>query len=154
MPDLIQRRSPVQVDIQMPKGARMLFIGHFSFDEAGKRQQQRHGYFTCLIDAGDAEKAMAKFGEHILKMKKKEPPFQAMTAVYLEDLIQVARVPKDPIVTRIQSSEGAFPRSITHSLPAVFKNGIEAFGLPSNVDRHEQGEEGRYKVSDPFIRFD
>jgi len=132
----------------------MLFIGHFSFDEADRQQRPRHGYFTCLMDAEDAEEAMAKFGDHILQMKKKEGSFAEMSVVYLEDLIQVARVPEEPIVTRIQSSEGAFPRSVTHCLPAVFKDGIEAYGLPSNVDKHEKGEGRSYKASDPFIRFD
>jgi hypothetical protein len=132
----------------------MLHIGHFSFDEIDAQNKQRHGYFTCIIDAEDPETAVAKFGEHILQMKKKAAPFKDMAAVYIEDIIRVALVPMDPIVTHSQSSEGAFPRSISHSLPGVVKDGIEAFGMPGDVDRHEKGSGDTYAVSDPFIRFD
>ncbi len=132
----------------------MLHIGHFSFDEIDAQDNPRHGYFTCIIDADDAEHALAKFGEHILEMKKKEAFFRDVSAVYLEDLVRVAKVPDEPIVTRLQSSAGEFPESISHSLPAVVKDGIEAFGLPSNVDRNEQQPEDDYQISDPFISFD
>lgn len=132
----------------------MLHIGHFSFDERDARGNPRHGYFTCLIDAADPEEATAKFGEHILQMKKKEDVFANMAAVYLEDIIKVAAVPEEPIVTWLQSSQGEFPKSISHSLPAVIKDGIEAFGLPTNVDKHEAGKGKGYMVSEPFIRFD
>ena len=132
----------------------MLHIGHFSFDAFDAQNKQRHGYFTCIIDAEDPEVAVAKFGEHILQMKKKAAPFKNMAAVYIEDIIRVARVPEEPIVTHSQSSEGSFPRSISHSLPGTVKDGIEAFGMPDDVDRHEKGSNRHYKVSDPFIRFD
>ncbi len=132
----------------------MLHIGHFSFDEQDRRGNPRHGYFTCIIDAPDPEAATAKFGEHILEMKKKEEVFADLAAVYLEDIIKVEAVPNEPVVTWLQSSEGEFPRSVSHSLPAVIKNGIEAYGLPTNVDKHEAGKGRGYMVSEPFIRFD
>jgi hypothetical protein len=132
----------------------MLHIGHFSFDEIDATNQQRHGYFTCIIDAADPETAVAKFGEHILRMKKKAAAFKNMAAVYIEDIIRVAQVPQEPIITHSQSSEGAFPKSISHSLPGVVKDGIEAFGTPADVDRHEKGSGKNYQVSDPFIRFE
>ena len=108
----------------------MLYIGHFSYDELDGKSASRHGYFTCIIDAPDPEQATAKFGEHILEMKKKEEVFANLAAVYLEDIIKVKTVPKEPIVTWLQSSEGEFPRSISHSLPAVFKDGIECGAGP------------------------
>ena len=132
----------------------MLHIGHFSFDEFDAQNNQRHGYFTCIIDAEDPDTAVAKFGEHILQMKKKAAAFKNVAAVYIEDIIRVGDVPADPIVTHSQSSEGPFPRSVSHSLPGAVKDGIEAYGMPSDVDRHEQGSSKTYKVTDPFIQFD
>ncbi|MGD8369560.1 MAG: hypothetical protein PVG78_18120, partial [Desulfobacterales bacterium] len=82
----------------------MLHIGHFSFDEVDGQNKPRHGYFTCIIDAKDPEEAVAKFGEQILQMKKKAAPFKNVVAVYMEDIIRVAQVPREPIVTLIQSS--------------------------------------------------
>mgnify|MGYP006304232637 CR=1 FL=1 len=132
----------------------MLYSGHFSFDEFDHRGNQRHGYFVCIIDAPDPEEATAKFGDHILEMKKKEAAFADMAVVYLEDIIRVETVPESPIVTWLQSSQGEFPKSVSHSLPAVFKKGVAAYGLPSNVDKQESATGGGYKVADPFIRFD
>lgn len=132
----------------------MLHIGHFSFDERDDRDNPRHGYFTCIIDAADPEEATAKFGDYILKMKKKEEIFRGVAAVYLEDIVKVASVPDEPVISWLQSSEGQFPKSVSHSLPAVVKDGIEAFGMPSNVDKHEAEAGEEYKEQEPFIRFD
>jgi hypothetical protein len=135
----------------------MLHIGHFSFDALEGEEGVRHGYFTCIIDAKDPEQAVAKFGGRILRLQKSETPFAGMIKVYIEDIIKVEKLPQDPIVTHLQSSEGEFPKSISYSLPAVIKDGIEAFGLPSSVDRHESEKKqtkDRFEFSNPFIRFE
>ena len=130
----------------------MLFIGHFSFDEL-KGKKARHGYFTCIIDAGSREKAVAKFSDYILSLKKEEESFSGIEKVYIEDIIAVRNMPSEPIVTLFQSSEGNFPKSISISLPSVFKEGIDAFGLSRNVNRHEEANTRSYKIAEPFITF-
>ena len=130
----------------------MLYIGHFSFDEL--KEKARHGYFTGVIDADDHDAAVAKFTRHILELKKSEACFASIVNVYMEDIIEVEKIPVDPIVTLFQSAEGAFPKSISVSLPAVTKDGIRAFGLPVNVRKNENEKSDRYIVSEPFIRFE
>ena len=132
----------------------MLYIGHFSFDEQDSDLHTRHGYFTCIVDVENPEDAVAKFAGHILEMKKSEPCFADIERVYLEDIVKITAIPAEPITTRLQSSEGLFPRSISYSLPSVIKDGIDAYGMPSNVSKHEKDESGQYLYSNPFITFD
>jgi hypothetical protein len=136
------------------KGGQMLHIGHFSFDESDSDQNDRHGYFTCVVDVEEPEDAVAKFAGHLLEMKKNELCFKKITRVYIEDIIKIASIPEEPITTYFQSSEGSFPNSISHSLPSVIKDGINAYGMYSDVITHEKDETGNYLYSKPFIKFD
>jgi hypothetical protein len=132
----------------------MLYIGHFSFDEIGLAQEIRHGYFTSVVDADNIEHAVTEFKELILSMKKMEDIFQRIAAVYLEDIIEFHHVPRKAIVSRIQSSAGEFPESITHSLPGIANPNIRVYGLEADV--HATDNElitDEYKESKPFIKF-
>ena len=132
----------------------MLYIGHFSFDEIGLALEIRHGYFTSLVDADNIERAVTEFKELILSMKKMEDTFQRIVAVYLEDIIEFQQLPEKAIVTRIQSSAGEFPKSITHSLPGVASPGINTYGLEADVRASEdQLTTDEFKESKPFIKF-
>ena len=86
-------------------------------------------------------------------MRQKNLAFSTIVKVYIEDIIQVASIPDRPIVTRLQSSAGEFPKSISYSLPSMDVDGIDAFGLSANVQKHEAEENGDYMESTPFITF-
>ena len=132
----------------------MLYIGHFSFDEIGLAQEIRHGYFTSVVDVDNIERAVTEFKELILSMKKLEERFQRMTTVYLEDIIEFQHLPAKAIVSRIQSSAGEFPESITHSLPEVANPGIQVYGLEADVRATENEiDTDEYKEAKPFIKF-
>jgi hypothetical protein len=132
----------------------MLYIGHFSFDEIGLEQEIRHGYFSTGVDADSIERAVTEFKELILSMKKMEDTFQRIVAVYLEDIIEFQQLPEKAIVTRIQSSAGEFPESITHSLPGVANPGINTYGLETDVrETEDELNTDEFKESKPFIKF-
>jgi hypothetical protein len=132
----------------------MLYVGHFSFDEIGLEQEIRHGYFTTVVDADSIERASTEFKELILSMKKMEDTFQRIAVVYLEDIIEFKQLPEKAIVSRIQSSAGEFPESITHSLPGVANPGIHVYGLKADVRANDNElETDKYKESKPFIKF-
>ena len=132
----------------------MLYIGHFSFDEIGLEQEIRHGYFTTVVDTDSIERATTEFKELIRSMKKMEGTFQRIAAVYLEDLIEFQQLPEKAIVSRIQSSAGEFPESITHSLPGVANPGINVYGLEADVRTTENElDTDEFKESKPFIKF-
>ena len=132
----------------------MLYIGHFSFDEIGLEQEVRHGYFTSLVDMDNIERAVTEFKELILSMKKMEDTSQRIATVYLEDIIELQQLPEKAIVSRIQSSAGKFPESVTYSLPGVASPGINTYGLEEDVRAYEdQATTAGYKESKPFIKF-
>jgi hypothetical protein len=89
-----------------------------------------------------------------MEMKKDNMFFSAIVNVYIEDIIQIQDVPEKAIITRLQSSEGEFPKSISYLLPSMDVDGIESFGLAVNVQKHEKEGSSEYKESEPFLKFD
>ena len=69
----------------------MLYSGHFSFDEIGKYESERHGYFTCVVKAGSPELALQKFRQRILTIKNEmeDALFKNIEAVYVEDIVEI-----------------------------------------------------------------
>jgi hypothetical protein len=132
----------------------MFYIGHFSFDEIGTEHENRHGYITTVVNTESIERAASEFKELIRSMNKIEGTFQGIAAVYLEDIIEFKQVPEKAIVSRIQSSSGEFPESITHSLPGIANPGIHVYGLEADVRATDNElDTDQYKESKPFIRF-
>jgi hypothetical protein len=77
-----------------------------------------------------------------------------IAAVYLEDIIEFQQLPEKAIVSRIQSSDGEFPKSITYSLPGVANPGINTYGLEADVRATENElDTDEFKESKPFIKF-
>ena len=134
----------------------MLYLGHFSFDELDTEQEDelRHGYFTCLVDTDNADRAANEFRELIASLKKTDDMFKRLVVVYLEDIIELSYIPKTAIVTRIQSSSGHFPKSISKSLPNVVAPGINVYGWAPDMEENKTDRDtGEYKTSKPFIKF-
>lgn len=133
----------------------MVYIGHFSFDEIGSQKRIRHGYFSCLVEAASADAAANEFRELIVSLKKMDGIFGNIAKVYMEDIIEMQSVPQRAIVTRIQSSSGEFPKSVSKSLPNVTAPGINAYGWAPDIEKNEISDsENEYKTSRPFINFD
>ena len=84
-----------------------------------------------------------------------EDTFRNIVTVYMEDIIEIQNIPQTAIVTRIQSSSGEFPNSISKSLPNVVAPGINAYGWAPDIEKNEiNGDADEYKASRPFIKFD
>lgn len=132
----------------------MLYTGHFSFDEIGLKGEVRHGYLTTVVETDSIELATNEFKELLLSMKKTEEAFERIVDVYLEDIIEFHHVPTKAIVSRIQSSAGEFPKSVTHGLPGVVSPGINIYGLESDVRKDENAQDpDAFKESKVFIKF-
>lgn len=137
----------------------MLYSGHFSFDEIGETSNERHGYFTCIVKAGTPELALQKFKQRIYTIKNeiKEPLFQHIQAVYVEDIVEISDSPEDPVITRFQSSDGPFPKSRSCSLPTSATTDIKAYqwspesDTPTHKGQSDPSQE--YKEATPFLTF-
>lgn len=131
----------------------MLFIGHFTFDEIGIDDQPKHGYFSSIVDAENPDAAVEKFAAHIKRMKTEIPQMSDVVNVYIEEILRIGEIPTTPVMTRLQSSEGEFPRSVSHCLPGAFDQEIEAFGFVPDVENHEMPNDGGFIESKPFLTF-
>jgi hypothetical protein len=132
----------------------MIYIGYFSFDELGPENEVRHGYFSCVVETASAEAATNEFKELILSLKKMNDVFSNIVTVYLEDIIELRDVPRRAIVTRIQSSAGEFPKSISRSLPHVVAPGINVYGWSPDMEKNETDRyKEEYTFTEPFIKF-
>lgn len=132
----------------------MIYIGHFSFDELDPDQKARHGYFSCMVESDSAETAANEFKELIFSLKKMDDVFSKIVTVYLEDIIEIRDVPRRAIVTRIQSSAGKFPKSVSKSLPHVVAPGISVYGWAPDIEENETDQNAdEYKTSIPFVEF-
>jgi hypothetical protein len=131
----------------------MLYIGHFSFDETNITGLARHGYFTMVTTAASAADAVAALKSAIENRKGRDPLFDAVVAVYVEDIIELTDLPKAPILTRLQSSAGEFPESISHSLPGDKVPGAQAYGLAADLAVIDRQPDHTYKEMTPLIRF-
>ena len=132
----------------------MLYIGHFSFDEIGSAEKIRHGYFTSVVNAENVDHAVNKFKEVIYSMRKADETFRQIITVFMEDIVEFHHVPANAVVTRIQSSAGQFPESITRNLPGVDSPGIKIYGFEPDVrDSECEQNENEYKESKVFIKF-
>ncbi|WP_022667179.1 hypothetical protein [Desulfospira joergensenii] len=135
----------------------MLYAGHFSFDETGENDNERHGYFACIVNAGTPELALQKFRKRILFIKDemKAPLFQNIGYIYVEDIVEISDIPEEAVITRFQSSEGPFPKSKSCSLPTSDTVKIKAYQWTRESEDSEDiidyGEE--YKEAVPFLRF-
>lgn len=131
----------------------MLFIGHFSFDELDADDKVKHGYFTSVVDAENPEVAVAKFEKHIKEMKGTLREMVNIVNVYIEEILKIPRIPETPLITRIQSSEGEFPPSVSHALPGAESEDVDAFGFAPDVKKQETPDSGGFIESEPFITF-
>ena len=132
----------------------MLYIGHFSFDEIAPEREVRHGYLTTVVDVNNIERATDEFKELLLSMKKTGGAFEGIVNIYLEDIVEFPHVPAKAIITKIQSSAGEFPESITHSLPGVISPGINIYGLRPDVRANENEQNtDEFKETRVFIKF-
>jgi len=131
----------------------MLFIGHFSFDEIDTAGQPRHGYFSSVVEAKTPDGALTKFETHIRKMRESAAEMTRVTHVYIEDILQFRHIPETPIITRLQSSDGEFPPSVSHTLPGVFGKDVDAFGFEPDVAVHDRPTDGSFIEAKPFITF-
>ncbi|MFZ0243879.1 MAG: hypothetical protein WAL90_19720 [Desulfobacterales bacterium] len=131
----------------------MLFIGHFSFDALTENESERHGYFTCLVDSGDVDRATDAFKSLITEMKAENELFAAVAAVYIEDIFEIEKVPQKAVMLRLQSSAGEFPESVSRSLPFATQTGITAYGWAPDERKIRAAEEDEVLEMEPFISF-
>ena len=130
---------------------------NFSFDEIEKNDNERHGYFTCIVDAGNPELALQKFRKRILVIKEniKAPLFKDIRCIFVEDIVEISDILEEAVVTRFQSSKGPFPKSKNCSLPTSDTVKIKAYQWTreSEVSEDILEHDEEYREAIPFLQF-
>jgi hypothetical protein len=132
----------------------MLYIGHFSFDELAGNKEQRHGYFTCVVDSTDVEQSVEEFKSLIEGMKAKNRHFAGIAKIYIEDIFEIQRVPEKATMIRMQSSDGEFPESVSRSLPFAENQEITAYGWAPDIRKIRAAEKDEVLEMEPFLSFE
>jgi len=125
----------------------MFYLAHFLFENMDSRDQT-FGYFTCLAEAADTEKALEKFEDQILEISEKEDLFDEVKAVYLEDIIEFDSLPDTAVLTRFEIFAGERPPSANITVPEQTGHDQVTFFRP--VTDEEESDNG---ILTPFIEF-
>jgi hypothetical protein len=124
----------------------MLYLAHFSFEEEGR--QSRHGYFTTMADADGVDGALNKFHTLLTRLKESGEIFDNPTSIYLDEVIQIKKVPSEGFLGHLAIRDGELPPCTSISLPEVDEEYCEAFATVPEAETEEGVE------IDPFIVFE
>ena len=126
----------------------MFYLAHFLF-ESNETEDRSYGYFTCLAQAEDTDKAMDKFEDQILAMAETSDLFDEVKNIYLEDIIEFDKLPEQALVARFEMFAGERPSSANITLPE--QTGADEVSFYRPISENEESVEG---ILVPFISFD
>lgn len=119
----------------------MFHIGHFSFRESG--EDNRHGYFTVVMEANGIEKTLSAVADLLRKLQEEEQLFHEPCTIYLDALTQIKTIPKEGLMAHMIRRKGGLGPSVSISLPGVSHKVAEHFGMvpePVNSSGLDIGE--------------
>jgi hypothetical protein len=127
----------------------MLYLGHFYFDGEDSSGEESCGHFTCLAEAVDIDAAVKKFKDQIYEMKENEGLFDGYVSIYVDDIIEIEKVPEEAIAVDFISSSGDPPKSVGCSLPSEHCEGCTVYDwIPEGAEDDEDFE------AEPFVQFE
>lgn len=79
----------------------MLYVGNFTFtgDALEDETEASEGYFTCAVNADDAEAALAKFELLIDQIRQSDDLFDGASDVFLESCAEIKEMPENGVLT-------------------------------------------------------
>jgi hypothetical protein len=127
----------------------MLYIGHFYFDGQGSDGEERCGHFTCLAEADSVEKSVKKFMEHIHEIRDSSHLFDGSFEIYLDDVVEIQRLPEKAISLDFMSSSGEDPHPVSFPISSDDSDFFAIYDwVPDALDDEEDYED------EPIIRFE
>ena len=124
----------------------MLYFAHFSFEnpEPGKK----HGYFTCIVEAENFQAALEDIRRLLTDLEHRRHVFEAPVSIYLDDLIEVRKLPSQGVLAHMITREGPLKSAESRSLPGVDASFCQSF----SVEASEEG--GHIAEISPFLIFE
>jgi hypothetical protein len=130
----------------------MLYVGHFSFmDESSEESESYHGAFTCLVEASDVDDALVRLRDCVQRIHDESDALEAVDAVFLDSCIEVHRVPKSGMLTRVElwTMRSSMLGSISTELIGV--NEADAVAYVDEAEATSEDEE-EFETT-PFLEF-
>jgi hypothetical protein len=94
------------------KGLRMIYIGNFlhtTNQEQHEEKDRRHGEFSLIVEAADAETALYLFRERLLAYRKVRDFFQGECSIFLTQFYELKAFPKKEALMLSYSSYAGDP---------------------------------------------
>ena len=133
----------------------MLYLAHCSFEEKG--DTPTFGYFTYVVRADDYETAVDQLRRKLETARARTDLFDRPVEIYLDDVLEVRKLPKRGVIARYQAHVGEDPGSLSSSLPADDPRGCRVV-RPSEIEpegddlEDDLDDEGEVQV-EPFMTF-
>lgn len=116
----------------------MIYFAHFSFEHTKGRK--KHGYFTCVVDAAHFEDAMEKIRRLLADLGRRQRVFDAPLSIYLDDLIEIGKVPSRGLMAHMITREGPLRSSESYSLPGMGPSAGRSFAVTASEKDPETAE--------------
>lgn len=129
----------------------MLYIAQLSFHERGEEEGQ--GNFSCVIEADDVDGAADRVADIIEKLAESTEVFDGLSEVYLDEIIQINRVPKEGFLAHWQWAPDGKEETVSTVIPGTDEADLEAFTPGPEEGDDEDGEADGVAVT-PFVVFD
>jgi hypothetical protein len=127
----------------------VFFLAHCTFEDRGG-EGPSHGYLTYLVKAGDVEAALEQLRARLIEAREEEGLFDGPARVYLEDLIEVRRLPPGGLIACYQAYLGPERTSIFKTFPVGEPRGCRDHVSRDGMDDEDDGEG---VVTEPFLTF-
>ena len=134
------------------KGQRMIYIGNFlhtTNQEQRKETDRRHGEFTLIVEAADAETALHLFREKLLAYRSVRDFFQGECSIFLTQFYELKAFPRKEALMLSYSSYAGDPRMpfIGCTLPSAMSDECRIYEWSRNEPQID-GMKGK-----PFLEF-
>jgi hypothetical protein len=134
----------------------MLYLAHCSFSEKG--ESPTYGFFTYLVKAADYETAVEQLRRKIENARDRTDMFDRAVEIYLDDMLEVRKLPKRGVIARYQAHLGTEADSLSASLPADDPRGCRVIRPGDVEDDEEEDDLAEDEPSaditvEPFMRF-
>ncbi|HLE24560.1 MAG TPA: hypothetical protein VI935_02785 [Thermodesulfobacteriota bacterium] len=131
----------------------MFYLGQFSFHEE-REKNTYYGFFNCIVEAENLEKAVDLFNKLLKSTRKSDDLFDGAISIFLDEIFEIERIPKDGVLTTYMSIRGDMPAMLRCS---IFNEapGIQCYGWTEDQDLEEEKEKAsKDAVAQlPFLKF-
>ncbi len=140
----------IHISTVSTKGGEMFYLGHFSFVEHDEGKLN-HGFFTAVAEAEDIDNATVKLHSLLDRKQKETDLFEKQTFIFLEDIIEIKKIPEHGFIAHYSHYEGESTPFISRSIPDMPGETCESYRPYPEFENSDSRDEVDIV---PFITFE